>query len=462
MTLSSSLPPWARRRASDAVQGRTADDLESIDAALRALVQRRVEASGSSEPAEVVSARVLSALTARGRAGGPARSRARQVGDGEHAAEQAVTETVALSAASARVSRSFEQVVRVVEDVRASTSELARGTSSAAEVAGTAVQRADAADGRLRELQQAGDQIGETVRLITAITAQSRTLALNATIEAARAGEAGRGFAVVASEVKVLAEQTAQAARQIGDRIQAVQSGTGHAVAALEEVRTAITQVHGIQEVMAAAVAEQGAQAAAIVDSCTEASRGSAAIAASVARLTEVQRRAFVAAALATAQAHVDRAGPVELGGQQVTWQAVDQVTGIARQVQLPQLVVGGTWLGVVTDPAQHAPVVDDVVRAAGGLCTIFQRMDAGAGGGLLRVATTVVTAEGRRAVGTYLSRSGPDGAPNPVVQAVLGGDTYYGEAVVVGRRCATAYAPLLDEAGDVVGAIFVGIPAEH
>ena len=39
-------------------------------------------------------------------------------------------------------------------------------------------------------------------------------LPLNASIEAARAGEAGKGFAVVANQVNVLADQSAEAAKE--------------------------------------------------------------------------------------------------------------------------------------------------------------------------------------------------------------------------------------------------------
>ncbi|MDR3517423.1 MAG: methyl-accepting chemotaxis protein [Azospirillaceae bacterium] len=58
--------------------------------------------------------------------------------------------------------------------------------------------------------------LGKMVQTVRGIAKSTRMLALNATIEAVRAGEAGTGFAVVASEVKILSQQSDQAAVEIG------------------------------------------------------------------------------------------------------------------------------------------------------------------------------------------------------------------------------------------------------
>mgnify|MGYP000249863014 FL=1 len=108
-------------------------------------------------------------------------------------------------------------------------------------------------------LAEAGQSIGEVVRLISDIAEQTNLLALNATIEAARAGEAGRGFAVVANEVKNLASQTARATEDISSQINAVQNATGEAVTAIDGVGKTVHQIHEIATTIAAAVEEQRA-----------------------------------------------------------------------------------------------------------------------------------------------------------------------------------------------------------
>jgi methyl-accepting chemotaxis protein len=148
--------------------------------------------------------------------------------------------------------------------------------------------------------------------------------------------------------------------------------------------------------------------------------------------------------------------GGIGLAEDQVAWNAVNQVTQEERKVELAKLRLGSTWLGQNRDPNENAPVVDKVKLLAGGTCTIFQRMNEA--GDLLRVCTNVQDKAGKRAIGTYIPAVGPDGRPNPVVAAVLRGETYVGRALVVNDWYITAYAPLYDPQRKIIGAIYCGL----
>jgi len=163
-----------------------------------------------------------------------------------------------------------------------------------------------------------------------------------------------------------------------------------------------------------------------------------------------------MAAELNVAEAVVAQAGPVSFGAP-VAWSAKDQTTGDVVEVELPQLLLGGRSLGQNSSVDLATPVVDDITGMLGSASTVFQRMNDD--GDMLRVGTTVRTAEGARAIGTYIPAVGADGTPNAVVGALLAGEPFYGTAQVVGQPYVTAYAPITDGAGDVVGAVFVGVP---
>ena len=72
----------------------------------------------------------------------------------------------------------------------------------------------------MREIIAAGTNIASILQTIDGIAFQTNILALNAAVEAARAGEAGAGFAVVADEVRNLAQRSATAAKDTGERIE--------------------------------------------------------------------------------------------------------------------------------------------------------------------------------------------------------------------------------------------------
>jgi hypothetical protein len=222
----------------------------------------------------------------------------------------------------------------------------------------------------------------------------------------------GRGFAVVADEVQQLAERTARAAGDIGAQVEAVHRETRSAVDVVSRISTTLGSIAAAKDTVAAAVEQQRAATDRVVDSVERAAGGSARITEAVAALANDQREAYVRRALAVAEDLLAEAGGVAAGEDRRRLTVRNQVTGAAREVNLPDLLLGGVPLTRDDDPRRPAPLVDNVVALVGGSCTLFQRMDDE--GSVVRVATTVVTAQGRRNVGSYIPRHGTDGSANP------------------------------------------------
>ncbi len=92
------------------------------------------------------------------------------------------------------------------------------------------------------KLKEESKSINSFVDTITSISGQTNLLSLNASIEAARAGDAGRGFAVVAEEIRKLADESNNAAAEIGRNVTEISKNTDASVEnsnkALEMVET--------------------------------------------------------------------------------------------------------------------------------------------------------------------------------------------------------------------------------
>ena len=95
---------------------------------------------------------------------------------------------------------------------------------------------------RIKRLGESSQEIGEIVALISDITEQTNVLALNAAIQAASAGEAGKGFSVIAQEVQRLAEHSAEATKQIGMLVRAIQGDTKETIAAMERSTNGVVE----------------------------------------------------------------------------------------------------------------------------------------------------------------------------------------------------------------------------
>ena len=159
-----------------------------------------------------------------------------------------------LTATVTGVSEQVEKNSQSAKEISVKVDELGNAIS---ESNGTMHEMVDS----MHEISEASKEIDKIITTINEIASQTNLLALNASIEAARAGEAGKGFAVVANQVNVLADQSAQAAKEsatlIETSVKAVEKGmviAGQTAAQLEEVaensKVITTEVTNIAETL--------------------------------------------------------------------------------------------------------------------------------------------------------------------------------------------------------------------
>ncbi len=158
---------------------------------------------------------------------------------------------------------------------------------------------------------------------------------------------------------------------------------------------------------------------------------------------------------LNTARELLKRHKSLEMGRESISWDAVNQFNKQIKKITLPKVMIDGTWLGQNRNLTTSSPIVDDIKELAGSACTIFQRMNET--GEMLRIATNVEDLDHKRAIGTFIPAINPDGSPNPVIATVMKGQVYRGLAYVVKDWYLTAYDPIKDKTGRIIGMLFVG-----
>lgn len=117
-------------------------------------------------------------------------------------------------------------------------------------------------------------------------------------------------------------------------------------------------------------------------------------------------------------------------------------------QIDADGFLVNVRWTEI-PDFESH-DLVDQVGVQSGQTNTIF-RYDA-AQGEFVRLTTNIVRPDGTRAVGTVL------GAAGIVHQAIMRGETYAGEALILGTNYLTIYVPVYDAGGALNGVLYAGV----
>ncbi len=135
-------------------------------------------------------------------------------------------------------------IMREVEGLVGNTEEMIRDGVNAVTVLGERAEETTEittqVEGSIAALQEETEIINDFVKLINDISEQTNLLSLNASIEAARVGEAGKGFAVVAEEIRTLADNSANAAKEIQKKVSSI----------LEQSLNSAQQAHKAQKMV--------------------------------------------------------------------------------------------------------------------------------------------------------------------------------------------------------------------
>jgi methyl-accepting chemotaxis protein/ligand-binding sensor domain-containing protein len=132
-------------------------------------------------------------------------------------------------------SRNITLVANIATEAGESAQEGGKIVAQTIQGIGKITEVVQASAATVQRLGESSIEIGDIIEVINSIANQTNLLALNAAIEAARAGEQGKGFAIVADEVRVLAERTTQATKQITTMVTQIQKDIGETVKIMKQ-----------------------------------------------------------------------------------------------------------------------------------------------------------------------------------------------------------------------------------
>ncbi len=390
--------------------------------------------------------------------------------------------------------------------------QLAAQRSSVVEKLNEGVKRSEA---NFSELNTRFDEIERFVATIQEIGNQSSLLALNAAIEASRAGNQGVGFNVVAREMRVLADRTEAATKEILCIVSGMRQSSNATSASMRETNAWSLESQGL-----------GKDAASLMHSCQailqRAAESAARAGSSLMSQTAVADQCFEEARLmreAARQCTFEADDSAERNTQMVTLsvhlgQQLEQVssllpanspseqlalaeqravlqecavrcseqTGLAElktlrphiMQALEELLASCASQGAASrrgslDAGSPLPElcfggvstnfdstrIDALSRATGLFVTLFVLSEEFQPS-FYRVATTVRRSDGQRALGTQLNPRGS------AAQKLLKGESTYGYVYVLGLPFLNAYAPIFDTTGKVIGAACTGISTKE
>ncbi len=196
-----------------------------------------------------------------------------------HSSDSIATGSSEIATGNADLSQRTEEQASNLQQTAASMEEMSATVKQNADIARTATQLASSASGvatkggevvgrvvsTMDEITTSSRRIVDIIATIDGIAFQTNILALNAAVEAARAGEQGRGFAVVAGEVRVLAQRSAEAAKEIkgliGQSVEKVDAGSQLVAEAGSTMGEIVAHVKRVADLIGEIDAASGEQA---------------------------------------------------------------------------------------------------------------------------------------------------------------------------------------------------------
>lgn len=153
-----------------------------------------------------------------------------------------------ISAAVAQISATGEQLLTATGSVMA----VARDAAGVADEGREGLERMtdsmqqldeamNAFTRKLATISQRASGITSVVTTIAKVAEQTNLLSVNATIEAEKAGESGRGFRIVAQEIRRLADQTAQATKDIERMVRDMQAAVAGGTMEMDRFRNEVS-----------------------------------------------------------------------------------------------------------------------------------------------------------------------------------------------------------------------------
>jgi methyl-accepting chemotaxis protein len=421
--------------------------------------------------------------------------------DIDHIAGIAAENGSASDALQADMGRTAEQLDHCVDQAR-----------NQSHLVGDLLRSVERSRSGFEEVNTCVDEVERFLTIVHEIGNQAGLLALNAAIEAASAGEHGQGFFVVASEMRRLADKTAatiEQTRRMTVRMRASTAAAAELIQAAcvaarpsqqrgEELITAIVGCSDTvrqagtsaqrfasasqQQIDAVGTMHNGLQTMRLAAfNCTFDADATAEMSLhtlnlSVGLYTELHSlgenlqcdesvaghrlQQFNFGLLSAAASCRDRAGFSELERARPSiFAAVNMLEkeclrrgapsrrGRSREGdRLPDLCFGATSLNGSDEP------VDSIRRQTGFSATLFVCSDELDGShSFHRVATTVTRRDGGRAIGTQLNPRGT------VARKLAAGESTFGYVYILGVPYISAYLPLRDVVGELVGALYCG-----